>query len=176
MKAEQLGIHINTTVDHQKIDLVEIQSVDVREVVRYKVMEAYKFIQKPVLVEDTSLIFHALGKLPGPLIKWFLIELGTNGLCDLLNAYKDRQATAKVAFGFYDGKEVHIFESEIKGEIALKPKGITGFGWDPIFIPNGWSKTWGEMNAEELMQTSMRRKALKELEVFLDSKKSHSTA
>lgn len=170
MKAEQLGIHLNLYVDHQKIDLVEIQSLDVREVVKYKVIEAFKLIKKPALVEDTSLTFHAMGKLPGPLIKWFLKELGIDGLCNLLNTYTDRKATAKVVFGYFDGKEVQIFESEIKGEIALQPRGTKGFGWDPIFVPNGWDKTWGEMNAEELMQTSMRRKALKELETYLSSK------
>ena len=49
---------------HEKIDLDEIQSLDLREIVEHKVRQAYEKIKKPVLVEDTSLRFEALGKLP----------------------------------------------------------------------------------------------------------------
>ncbi len=166
-KADQLGIHLEYPVVHQKIELAEIQSLDLHEIVEHKAREAYRYIQKPVLVEDTSLIFHALGRLPGPFIKWFLVELDNNGLCKLLDGYKDRSALAEVCFGFHDGKELHFFDGEWKGSIALSPRGNRGFGWDPIFIPEGHEKTWGEMTPEEQKETSMRRIALKKLENFL---------
>jgi len=89
-KAKQLSWHLGVEVLHQSIVLAEIQSLDLNEVVEYKAREAFKIIKKPVLVEDTSLIFNALGKLPGPLIKWFLQELDNVGLCKLLNGYEDR--------------------------------------------------------------------------------------
>ena len=54
-----------------------------------------------VLVEDSSLVFSALGKLPGPLIKWFLDELDNEGLTQLLNGYEDRSATARACFALY---------------------------------------------------------------------------
>jgi len=110
-----------------------------------------------------------LGKLPGPLIKWFLQELDVTGLCDLLKDDADRSAVANVTFGYYDGKELQIFEGEIKGSIAVIPRGKRGFGWDPIFIPEGYEKTWGEMSREEQDETSMRRIALQKLEIFLKS-------
>lgn len=124
-------------------------------------------IQTPVLVEDTSLVFTALGRLPGPLIKWFLTELDNVGLCKLLDSYPDRSAVAEVCFGLYDGKTLEIFEGSIKGTIAESPKGERGFGWDTIFIPEGHTKTWGEMSPEEQGETSMRRIALQKLEAFL---------
>jgi len=80
-KAEQLARHLEYPVTHQKLDLPEIQSLDLKEIVEHKAKEAYKQIKKPVLVEDTSLTFSVLGKLPGPLIKWFLTELDNAGLC-----------------------------------------------------------------------------------------------
>lgn len=171
-KAEQLARHLEFQVSQQKLDLAEIQSLDLEEIVRRKAEEAYRIVQSPVLVEDTSLTFHALGKLPGPLIKWFLTELDNDGLCALLKG-KERNATAKVMFALFDEKECHIFSAEKQGTIAETPKGDRGFGWDPIFIPNDYSKTWGEMDDNEQKETSMRRIALKELESFLKADSSN---
>lgn len=165
-KAEQLGRHLNYPVEHLKLDLPEIQSLHLEEIVEHKAKEAYKQIHSPVLVEDTSLVFSALGKLPGPLIKWFLTELKNEGLCKLLDVYKDRSAVARVVFGCYDGDKLQMFDGEIKGRIAESPRGNEGFGWDPIFIPDGWDKTWGEMTIEEQAHTSMRKIALQKLEKF----------
>lgn len=169
-KAEQVSWHLEYPVSHHKLDLIEIQSLDLDKVVRHKAAEAYKQLNQPVLVEDTSLTFSALGKLPGPLIKWFLEELGNDGLCRLLNAYPNRSAIAQVSFGYHDGKLVKLFRGKVVGHIALSPRGNEGFGWDPIFIPQGHQKTWGEMSKEEQQETSMRRIALKKLEAYLKEK------
>ena len=166
-KAEQLGRHLAHPISHQKLDLVEIQSLDLHEIIEHKAKEAYKQVGGIVLVEDTSLTFNALGQLPGPLIKWFLTELDNTGLCKLLDAYDDRSAVAEVCIGLYDGKELRTFEGEARGSIAPTPRGEKGFGWDPIFIPEGHEKTWGEMDHEEQKETSMRRIALHKLEGFL---------
>ncbi len=117
-----------------------------------------------------SLTFHALGKLPGPLIKWFLTELGNDGLVHLIDGYADRSATACVLFGFYDGTSVEFFEGSVKGSVATSPRGSNGFGgWDPTFIPDGHEKTWAEMSDEEQKQTSMRRIALTKLHDHLQT-------
>lgn len=169
-KAEQLARYLNYPLAHKKLDLPEIQSLDIKEIVERKAREAYKRVKMPVLVEDTSLVFKALGKLPGPLIKWFLLELGNNGLCRLLDGYKDRSALAKVCFGFYDGKKFKTFESQTLGKIVSFPKGKMGFGWDPIFVPLGQNKTLAEMTPEEQKKISIRWVAIKKLERFLKAK------
>lgn len=166
-KAEQLSRHLEYPVEHQKLDLYEIQSLDLQEIVEHKAKDAFQKLGTPVLVEDTSLRFHALGKLPGPLIKWFLTELDNEGLCKLLNGYRYRSAVAEVCFGLYNGQDLQFFGGNMKGTIASSPRGERGFGWDPIFIPEGYEKTWGEMNEEEQKTSSMRRIALKKLEAFL---------
>jgi non-canonical purine NTP pyrophosphatase (RdgB/HAM1 family) len=160
VKWTQRYIHI--PLEHKKLDLTEIQSLDVYEVVEYKVKEAYEIVKKPVLVEDTSLVCHALGKLPGPFIKWFLEELGTEGLCKLIN--NNRKATATVVFGLFDGKNLRMYEGTVDGTIAEKPRGQNGFGWDPIFIPKGQKKTHGEMTPEEMDKINIRRIALEKME------------
>ncbi|HUX36084.1 MAG TPA: non-canonical purine NTP pyrophosphatase [Candidatus Paceibacterota bacterium] len=201
-KAEQLRRHLKCPVLHKKIDLDEVQSLDLKKIVEHKSREAYKKIsaqggpasggKSAVLVEDVSLAFHALGKLPGPLIKWFLGELDNDGLCKMLDGYKNRNATAEVCFGLYDGKELKIFEGKMEGKIATHPRGKTDFGWDPIFIPleagrpkvpvalarrrgrpltgfipKGSKKTNAEMSVKEQNKFSMRKIALKKLEMFL---------
>ncbi len=166
-KAEQLGKHLDHPVAHKKLDLPEIQSLDLHEIIEHKTKEAYKQIGGVALVEDTSLTFKALGRLPGPLIKWFLTELDNAGLCKLLDGYEDRSAVAEVCFGLYDGKELKMFDGKAHGSIATVPRGERGFGWDPVFIPEGHHKTWGEMDPEEQKETSMRRIALKKLEAYL---------
>lgn len=168
-KAAQLRFHLDYPVTHQKLDLPEIQSLDLEEIATEKARAAYEEIEAPVLVEDTSLTFNALDKLPGPLIKWFLNTLGNDGLVKLLSGFEDKTARAEVCFALHDGSQTKIFKGEVGGQIASVPKGEKGFGWDPIFIPEGADKTWGEMSAEEQKQTSMRRIALAKLQKHLAS-------
>jgi non-canonical purine NTP pyrophosphatase (RdgB/HAM1 family) len=167
-KAAQLSRHLAYEVQHKKLDVHEIQSLDLEEVATHKAQEAYKLTNSPVLVEDTSLVFHALGNLPGPLIKWFLTSLGNDGLAHILNSYSDRSATAEVCFALCDENGVKMFKGHIDGTISKEPKGEKGFGWDPVFIPKGYEQTWGEMTINEQKETSMRRIALKELQTYLE--------
>lgn len=169
-KARLISLYLDFPVIHRPLDLLEIQSLDGAEIIAYKAKEAYKQVGSPVLVEDTSLRFLALGKLPGPLVKWFLDELGTEGLCRLLDGFPDRAAVAEVQVGLYDGQTFRAFSGTRAGSIARAPRGSNGFGWDAIFIPAGYDKTWAEMTDEEARETSMRRVALKKLEDYLKTK------
>lgn len=166
-KAEAVRRYVDFPVSYAKIDLAEIQSLDLPTVVQFKAEEAYKHLRSPVLVEDTSLRFSALGRLPGPLIKWFLTELGTAGLCRLLDGQQDRSAVAEVSFGLYDGQSLQTFDGSREGSVSAEPRGDNGYGWDPIFVPDGYRKTWGEMTLEEQEATPFRRPALESLEKYL---------
>jgi non-canonical purine NTP pyrophosphatase (RdgB/HAM1 family) len=166
-KAKYLGEYFKLPVLHKSIDLPEIQSMDLDKIVAEKAREAYKIVKAPVLVEDVSLTFIAMGQLPGPLIKWFLNTMGNEGMCKLVSKYKDRKAVADLAYCIFDGKNLQIFKGQTKGSIATKPKGKTTFGWDPIFIPDGYKKTWAEMTQEEKDKTSMRKKAAVKLKKYL---------
>lgn len=170
-KAKYLSDYFDLSVEHRKIEnLHEIQSLDLDEIVKEKAKAAFKITKSPVLVEDVSLVFKAYKELPGPLVKWFLETLGNQGLCNLLKS-KDKSALAKVSFCYCDGNNVKVFTGERKGSIAEKPQGEMGFGWDPIFIPEGKTKTWAEMSVDEKHQTSMRKIALKKLKEYLRSGK-----
>ncbi len=169
-KAEELSWHLGYPVVHHKLDLPEIQSLDPREVVRLKAQEAYRQLQRPVLVEDYSIRFEALGRLPGPLIKWFLQELQPEGMCRLLDGNTSRAAIAQTCFALCDQTETRVFDGMMEGTITAKPRGDHGYGTDSVFIPKGWTKTWGEMTKDEQIASSVRRIGLKKLEEYLQNK------
>jgi len=147
--------------------LDEIQTVDGKEVVRKKAEEAHKILKKPVLVEDTSLYFDAWRGLPGALARWFLDTVGCNGICKMMKGEKNRKAYAESAIAFYDGKKMKIVSGKVEGTVPLKPRGSFGFGWDPVFVPKGFRKTFGEMTMSEKNQISMRKRALEKLRNYL---------
>ncbi|TRZ50775.1 non-canonical purine NTP pyrophosphatase [bacterium] len=168
-KAKYLADYFHMTIAHKKIDLPEIQSLELREVVEDKAQRAFAEVGKPVLVEDVSVTFEAMNNLPGPFIKWFEKSLGNEGVCRLLDGKSNRNATAEVMFGYCDGNEVQVFSGMVKGRIATEPRGEGGFGWDKIFINEGFEKTRAEMSEEEWHEFGMRKIALEKLATFLDT-------
>jgi non-canonical purine NTP pyrophosphatase (RdgB/HAM1 family) len=174
-KAAYLAKWLGLDIPHKKASVDELQSLDLREVVEHKAHGAYALVGRPVLVEDVALTFNALGRLPGPLIKWFLEELTPAGLPKLLTAYTDKTATASIMYGLYDGQTFHTFEAHVPGTIAAEPRVSEASGWktasswNTIFIPDGHTKTYGEMSDEELKPVSHRAQAIEKLRQFLTS-------
>jgi inosine triphosphate pyrophosphatase len=161
--SELVGHHIN----HHKVDVPEIQSLILEEVVAQKARAAYKHLKTPVLVEDTKYVINSLGKLPGTFIKWFLEELGSEKICRLADISADRSVIAGAAFAYHDGQEMKIFMSELNGSIPNHPKGDAGFGWNPIFIPKGSDKTLGEMDDETFKKFYVQIKPFNQIKEFL---------
>jgi non-canonical purine NTP pyrophosphatase (RdgB/HAM1 family) len=154
-------------VEQLDIDLPEIQEIDAKEIVKEKLLEALKHKKGEFIVEDTSLYLDCLNGLPGPLIKWFLKTIGNKGLSEIAEKFKNHKAIAKTIIGYAKNpKEIHFFEGVIYGKI-VRPKGESNFGWDPIFLPDGYKKTFAEMSREEKNKISMRRNALNKLKKFM---------
>lgn len=149
------------------VDLEEVQAIESRDVVRHKAKEAFRVLKKPVVVEDTSLYFEAWKGLPGALIRWFLKTVRCEGICKMMSGEKNRKAVAESAMAYYDGKVTKFVLGRVNGSIPLKPRGKFGFGWDSIFIPKGFKKTFAEMTMEEKNQISMRKIALEKLRKYL---------
>ena len=167
-KARFVAEWVERDIAHHQLDIEEIQSLDLHEVVEHKAKSAYKILKSPVLVEDASLTFAAMGRLPGTYIRWFIEELGIEGLCKLLNAYEDRSAHATVCYGLYDGKQLHLFDGQMHGTISDASRGNGGFGFDAIFINNGYNITRAEMDDQSYKTTSYRYEPLNKLASFLD--------
>lgn len=155
-KADFLTKYLHHPIAHKKIDVSEIQSLNLEEIARHKAEQAFAVVKSPVLVEDAGLVIKAMGKLPGPFIKWFHHELGLEKICRLVDMLDSRQAVASVCFAHYDGHNFTTFTGEITGSISNKPKGSNGFGFDPIFVLDGYKKTLAEMSNKELEKYSLR--------------------
>ncbi|MES2225288.1 MAG: non-canonical purine NTP pyrophosphatase [Patescibacteria group bacterium] len=165
-KADYLGQLLGHPIEHVKVDLDEVQSLDLKEVVKHKLRQAYAQVERPVLVEDVALEFTALGRLPGTFIKWFLEELSLEGLCRLLDG-KERGAKARCVFGYFDGQTESYFEGGMDGTVPEKPAGEGGYGWDAVFIPEGYSLTRAELSAEDDHKTYMQIKPIEQVRNFL---------
>lgn len=132
----------------------------------------YQFTGKNCFSDDTGLEVDALGGEPGVKsaryagenksfdknIEKLLLKLGNSS---------DRKARFRAVISLIlDGKDFQ-FEGICEGKINFAPKGNSGFGYDPIFIPEGENRTFAEMSLDEKNRHSHRRKALVKLVAFL---------
>ena len=170
-KAKYFSELIGHDIQHESVDMPEIQSLDVDEVVTAKAKAAYELIKQPVIVEDTSLVIRAMGRLPGTFIKWFLDELGPEGLCSLADADPARSAIASATFAYYDGNHLRLFTGSLAGTIAKMPLGESGFGWNRVFIPEGSTLTLGQMDEAAFKKEYMKIKHFAAVKEFIDNLK-----
>ena len=168
-KAAYLAQHLGITLDHQKVDLDEIQSTSLEEIVEHKVRQAYDLVGKPVLVEDVALGFDALNGLPGTFIKFFVdAPDGLEKLCRMIDSFENKGAEAACVYGYYDGQTLKLFRGGLRGTIATSPRGEGGFGWDKIFCPDGYEgRTRAELSLTEDEATYATIKPYTALRAFL---------
>ena len=123
--------------------------------------------------DDSGLLVDALNGAPGVYSARYAGDQknDSDNIDKLLNALKgneNRKAHFKTVMALVlDGKE-YMFEGMIHGVITEERKGTNGFGYDPVFMPDGYSKTFAEMSLEEKNSISHRKIALKKLLEFLD--------
>lgn len=132
----------------------------------------YLLTGQDCFAEDTGLEVEALNGAPGVRSARFAGEPRSdqNNYKKLLNNLKkqtNRRAQFRTVMTLYwDGKE-YQFEGVCKGTIIDKPKGTEGFGYDPVFIPDGSTHTFAEMGLQEKNKFSHRKKALMQMIDFL---------
>lgn len=170
-KIDYLSKMLGFELEHQKIDLDEIQSSNPKVVIEHKVRQAFLIIGRPVLVEDTSLSFNALGGLPGPFVKFFVdVKNGLENMCRMLDGFEDRSAFGSVIYAYYDGETIEYFEGKLDGTIAVSPRGEGGYGWDKIFEPTGYGGfTRAELSREGDIETYNKLRDTEGLRQFLNN-------
>jgi len=157
-------------IEQLDIDLPEVQEIDPHFIVKAKLEAAKAHHQGEFIVEDTSLYLQCLNGLPGPLIKWFLIAIQNQGLYNIAKAYNNFNAEVRTIIGHAgaDGA-IEFFEGSLAGTI-VEPR-ETGFGWDPVFLPEGHDQTFAEMSKDEKNKISMRSIAARKLKQHLDDQR-----
>ncbi len=173
-KAVHMQNLLGIPIDHQALDLDEIQAKNPEVVIEHKVRQAYEIIQKPVFVDDYSLWFDDLDGLPGPFIKFFVdANDGLEKLCRIADGLKNRRATARAYFGYFDGQELKIINGELKGDIAQHPQGNAtyAYGSDSIFCVDGYGgRSRAELSREEYDDAFSKVRAIDEINEFLKAK------
>ena len=127
----------------------------------------------PCFADDSGICIEALKNKPGIKSKRFLDKFNTSKLAfkyiiaNVIKA-KNNKAYFKTAICLSIKKDHHIvFEGRINGRISIKPKGLNGFGYDPVFVPDGYEKTFAEMSSREKNKISHRKIALTKMGSFL---------
>ena len=172
-------------VEMLPLELPEIQELDLQKIIEQKLEYAIAALDKAAensralkpsakveqfFVEDCALYLKSLSGFPGPLIKWMLQSMGAEGLAWWAMQHHERRATARTMIGYANTIvtpiEVKYFVGEMQGMI-VPPRGENDFGFGPIFVPDHYTKTFGEMTREEKDTISMRALALKKMKGYL---------
>lgn len=155
-------------VEKLHMDLPEIQEIDAHKIIQAKLRVALEYHEGPLMVEDTSLYLECLGGLPGPLVKWFEKTMASEGIAKMAIALGDVRATACTVIGYAGvDREIHFFEGMMEGTLVM-PRVPSNFGWDNIFVPNGYELTFAELTKEEKNKISMRAQAAMKLKTHLE--------
>jgi len=147
----------------------EIQSNNLREIIKQKTLAAFELIGRPVLVEHTGLFIDALGGMPGGLTQLFWDTLQGEKICRMLSNFSEKTAVAKTVMGFCDGRQLYDFEGSLRGIISERPHGGREFQWGTIFIPDGSTQAYSELHIDQLNSISHRACAFNEFSSFWKS-------
>src|SRR3989338_1933255 len=156
-------------VNHIKISYPELRSDNPEEIARHSVEMLANKLKKVVVVEDSGLFIQALNDFPGTCSAYIHKRIGLRGILKLMKGLEDRTCYYRSAVAYCEpGKDPISFFGEEKGILSDDIKGVYGFGHDPIFIPEGSKKTYGEMENCETIK-KFRKNAAIQLKEFLES-------
>ena len=138
----------------------------------FKANYMYKKYNLNVFADDTGLEVDSLNGKPGVhSARYAGISKNSteniNKLLKKLKNKKNRKARFKTVIALILNSKIHTFEGVVEGIITKKPKGENGFGYDPVFIPRGYTKTFGELSLEEKNSISHRSLAMNKLIDFI---------
>lgn len=169
--------HVNDLVDHPEIPHIAETGKTFEDNAILKAVTVSKYIPSFVVADDSGLEVDALSGAPGIYsARYAGPEAGDNEKIGKLLEQLGRVGAPKnagrarfrcVLALAHEGEVLGIFEGLVEGRIADRPRGSHGFGYDPIFIPNGFQQTFGELEPAKKNQLSHRARALEKLGAFL---------
>ena len=134
-------------------ELEEPRSDDIKYISKYKVMEAYKLVNKPCISLDCGFWVDELDGFPRAFVNFALDTIGIEGILKLMEAKENRNCRFTECLSYYDGNELHQFTGKHEGKLSEKILGNdTDKKWSDlwyIFVPYGYDKTLAQMSDEE---------------------------
>jgi XTP/dITP diphosphohydrolase len=165
MELNEIAKEYNISLKWVNIPKPEIQSDDLQDIVRFSAVVLYNQLRSPLIVEDSGLFIEALNGFPGPYTNYVRRTIGLEGVLKLMQGVKNRKAYFSTVMCYISESDLKIFEGRVYGKISSEIRGEGGFGFDPIFIPDGEDRTFAEMRIEEKNKYSHRSNAFKK---FID--------
>lgn len=150
----EYGVRVGWT----RRELPEVQAKRLEPVVRAKLV-ATSGLGPRVLVEDSGLFVPALGGFPGVYSSYALGTIGLDGLLRLVRG-RPRPAVFRSVAGVRIGDQRWLRAGECLGRLAPSARGTHGFGYDPIFVPEGERQTFGELGLEVKNRRSHRARSI----------------
>lgn len=142
---------------------------------KQKATFVYQQFQRDCMADDTGLEVEALHGEPGVYSARYAGEPANseNNIAKLLSELKgktNRKAQFRTVIALIYDNKTYFFEGSISGEITESPRGTNGFGYDSIFMPEGYEQTFGELDAEIKNTISHRGRAIEKLVKFINEK------
>ncbi len=128
-------------------------------------------IRGDYLIDDSGLFIEEFGGFPGVYSSYVYKRLGCAGVLKLLRGARSRAARFETVFLLRTADDHEVFHGECRGSIPEGERGSGGFGFDPIFVPDGAAKTFAEMTVTEKNAVSHRAKAVEALTEHLRGRK-----
>ncbi len=168
-------VELKSLLDYPHFPGVEENGTTFRENAAKKALATCKYCDVPAFADDSGLEVAALGGRPGVYSARYAAtdaERISKLLSELENV-SDRSARFVCAIAIaVNGEVIETFEGEIKGRIGFEPKGENGFGYDPIFIPDGYDCSFAELSGEEKNRISHRARAFAKALEFVEDEMS----
>ena len=139
---------------------VEIQDSSLEKIARHAIKTASVNDLGLLLVEDSGLFIDALRGFPGPFSSYVYKTIGLNGILGLMHGQRKRNAYFQTSIAVASAKvPPRVFTGIVRGSVSREIRGTAGFGYDPIFIPEGFRETFGQTKAGFKNKTSHRARA-----------------
>lgn len=151
-------------LEHIRTSYPEIQADTLEETIIPGLAWLLDRYPRPLMIDDSGLFIDALKGFPGVYSSYVFKTLGCDGILRLMSGIGDRRARFECCIGFQaPGTEPFVAKGVAEGTIALEKAGTKGFGYDPIFIPDGDTRTYAQIDVEDKNRISHRGRAVEAL-------------
>lgn len=151
-------------VDHLRMPYPELQTSSLESTIVPGLMWLVSKFDRPIIIDDSGLFIDSLKGFPGVYSSYAFKTLGCEGILELMRGVGERAARFECCIGFISPEgEPFIAKGVAEGSIAEAMRGSGGFGYDPIFVHEGHSLTYAEMDVVEKNKISHRGIAMEKL-------------
>lgn len=166
------GFEVKSLSDYGLLDEIVEDGNSFEENAEIKAKYCYKKTGIPSIGDDSGLVVEALNGRPGIFSARYAgdHDFGKNiqKVLEEMSGIENRKAYFITVLCYYDENGPKFFEGKVYGNLLTENKGHKGFGYDPIFVPDGFEKTFAEMQPEEKNAISHRKRAFEKFLEFLE--------